>query len=225
MESPFLTSFFGSFKGRHYQSDRPPPAYFRNSPSCKPFTDFLKKTLLDRLRTGAISLKGRISEVELSHLVLPLTVTTRRLCHDARFLNLWMMDVPFKLDSITNLPRYVAQDTYQTILDDKSGYDHLFLREQSRVFFGIQWGGWIFLYNTLPFGWKISPSIYHSTGLMASNFFRSIGIPCSLYIDDRHIGQLQVSLDQVPYRSLKTVEERNLVAARSAIFPCCLLPH
>ena len=216
----FFQSFSGSFKGRHYQSDRPPSEYLRNSPSCKPFADFVKKTLLERLRTGAISLKGRISEVELPHLVLPLTVepTKPRLCHDARFLNLWMMDVPFKLDSITNLPRYVAQNTYQTILDDKSGYDHLFLTEQSRVFFGIQWGGWIFLYNTLPFGWKISPSIYHSTGLMASNFFRSIGIPCSLYIDDRHIGQLQVSLDQGPYRSLKTVEERNLAAAKSAIF-------
>lgn len=53
---------------------------------------------------------------------------------------------------------------------------------------------------------------------MASNFFRSIGIPCSLYIDDRHNGQLQVSLDQGPYRLLKTVEERNLAAAKSAIF-------
>ena len=106
----------------------------------------------------------------------------------------------------------------QTILDDKSGYDHLFLTEQSRVFFGIQWGGWIFLYNTLTFGWKISPSIYQSTGLMASNFFRSIGIPCSLYIDNRHNGQLQVSLDQGPYRSLKTVEGRNLEAAKSAVF-------
>ena len=157
----------------------------------------MNKTLLERLGTGAISLKGRISEVELPQLVLPLTVepTKPRLCHDGRFLNLWMMDVPFKLDSITNLPCYVAQNTYQTILDDKSGYDHLFLTEQSRVFFGIQWGGWIFLYNTLPFGWKISPSIYHSTSLMASNFFRSIGIPCSLYIDDRHNGKLQVSLD------------------------------
>ena len=53
---------------------------------------------------------------------------------------------------------------------------------------------------------------------MASNFFRSIVIPCSLYIDDRHNGQLQVSLDQGPYRSLKTVDERNLAAAKSAIF-------
>ena len=52
---------------------------------------------------------------------------------------------------------------------------------------------------------------------MASNFFRSIVIPCSLYIDDRDNGQLQVSLDQDPYRSLKTVDKRNLAAAKSTI--------
>ena len=84
----------------------------------------MKKPLLQRLWTGALSLKGRISEVELPHLVLPLTVepSKPRLCHDARFLNLWMMDVSFKEDSITNLPRYVAQNTYQTVLDDNYGY-------------------------------------------------------------------------------------------------------
>ena len=63
----------------------PPPEYFRNSPSCKLFANFVKKTLLECLRTGAISLKGRISEVELPHLVLPLTVepTKPRLCRVA----------------------------------------------------------------------------------------------------------------------------------------------
>ena len=54
--------------------------------------------------------------------------------HDS--FNLWMMDVPFKLDSITNLPRYVAQNTYQTILDDKSGYDHFALNRTEQ---GVLW--------------------------------------------------------------------------------------
>ena len=46
--------------------------------------------------------------------------------------------------------------------------------------------------------WKVS-TIYHTTGLLATGFFRSIGIPCLLYIDDRHNGQLQVSLDEGEY--------------------------
>ncbi|KAK3740319.1 hypothetical protein QZH41_009408, partial [Actinostola sp. cb2023] len=137
---------------------------------------------------------------------------------DARFLNLWMTDMPFKLDNLTHIPRYVGKNTYQTVLDDKSGYDHLLLTEESRPFFGIQWGGWYFVYSTLPFGWKISPFVYHSTGLMASNFFRSSGIPCSLYIDDRHNGQLQVDLTQGAYVAMTSEDDRNLAAGKSAIF-------
>ena len=48
--------------------------------------------------------------------------------------------------------------------------------------------------------------------------FRSIGILCFLYIDDRHNGQLQVSLDKGEYGSLATADEGNLGAAECAIF-------
>ena len=73
-------------------------------------------------------------------------------------------------------------------------------------------------YNTLPFGWKISPFVYHTTGLLASNFLRATGIPCLLYIDDRHNGELQVALDKGEYATINTVDDRHLAAARSAIF-------
>ena len=122
------------------------------------------------------------------------------------------------LDSVSDLPRYVQRDTYQTVLDDKAGYDHILLTEESRTFFGIQWGGWYFTYNTLPFGWKISPYVYHTTGLLASNFFRSIGIPCSLYIDDRHNGELQVPLDKGEYCNMDNGDARHRAAADSAVF-------
>jgi hypothetical protein len=88
----------------------------------------------------------------------------------------------------------------------------------SRIYFGFQWGGWYFTYNTLPFGWKISPYVYHSTGLMATNYFRSVGIPCLLYIDDRHNGQLQVDLTKGAYAEIQLVDDRNFAAAQSAIF-------
>lgn len=217
---PYFKHFKGTFKGKDYDSDRPPARQFQNNVSCRPFTQFVQRTLLNRLETGAITLLGRVGHVTPPFLVLPLTVepTKPRLCHDARYLNLWMRDTPFSLDGLGDLPRYVHKDSYQTILDDKSGYDHILLTKESRTFFGIQWGGWYFTYNTLPFGWKVSPYVYHTTGLMASNFFRSIGIPCLLYIDDRHNGQLQVSLSKGEYLMLNSEDERNRASAASAIF-------
>ena len=124
----------------------------------------------------------------------------------------------FKLDTLLDFPGYVGVDTYQTILDDKSRYDHLLLTVKRRTFFGIQWRGWYFVYNTLPFGWKISHFVYHSTGLVVSNFFGSMGIPCSLYIDDWHNGQLQIPPNLGANANLANLDEHNLTAAKSAIF-------
>ena len=124
---PYFRSFSGSFKGESYNSDCPPKQVFLNNVSCKPFVLFIQQTLLERLKTGAVSLLGKVGVVEPLHLVFHLTVepTKPRLCHDARFLNLWLADKPFTLNSITDLPRYVSRDSYQTVLDDKSGYDHI----------------------------------------------------------------------------------------------------
>ena len=216
----YIEHYKGTFKGVAYDSDLPPKAYFKNNFVCKQFAPFIRQTLLNRLKTGAIVLKGRVNQCHSPHLVMPLTVdpTKPRLCYDARYLNLWMCDVPFTLDSLSNLPRYVHPNSYQTVLDDKSGYDHILLQRQGWHYFGIQWGGWYFLHVSLPFGWKISPYIYHTTGLFSSNYFRTIGIPCSLYIDDRHNGQLCVQFTKGVYATLPTLDERNCAAACFAVF-------
>ena len=98
-----------------------------------------------------------------------------------------------KLDYISDLPRYVGKFHFQTTLDDKSGYDHVALSEDSYTFFGLEWQGWYFVFRTIPFGWKASAYLYHTIGLTATSYIRSLGVPCSQYIDDRHVGQLAVS--------------------------------
>ncbi len=219
----FAQHYKGSYKGWSYDSDHPPQRVFRNNQSCKPFVEFVRQTLLDRLRTGAVSLLGKVEEVKPPHIVHPLTVEPRkpRLCYDARYPNLWMQDKPFTLDKLCDLPRHVSKASYQTVLDSKSGYDHLLLMDDSTTFFGIQWGGWFFTYNTLPFGWTCSPYVYHNTGLVASNYLRSIGVPCSSYIDDRHNRQLQVRFDAGAYAHFATDDECHFTAAQSAIFLVC----
>ena len=86
-------------------------------------------------------------QVSLPNLEFPLTVEPAkpRLREDARFINLWTVDVSFKLDGLIHLPRYVGRESYQTILDEKAGYQHLLLSEESRTNFGLQWGDWYFL--------------------------------------------------------------------------------
>ena len=190
----FFTPFNGTFQRKSYCSDVPPRMCYPNSLACLPFKEFITTTIMDRISNGSINVVGRVNEVEPPHLVMPITVEPNkpRMCHDERFLNCWTKDCPFKLDYLTDLCRYVDPGHYQTTFDDKSGYDHVRLHPRSSTFFGFQWEGWYFTYSSLPFGWKASAFVYNTVGLTATHYIRSLGVPCSQYIDDRHVGQLRL---------------------------------
>ena len=197
----FFQSFKGRFAGENYDSPVPLSKIVYNHLSCKGFAQFILDAILDRLAMGAISLWGKVGEVPPPYLVMPLTVepSKPRLCNDNRFLNLWIKDTPFRLDTLPSLNHYVSLASYQMVCDEKSGYDHIFLSQASHTYFGFQWGSWFFTCNTLPFGWKSSAYVYQSTGLLATHYFRSISVPCSLYIDDHHTGELLIPPDAPAY--------------------------
>ena len=188
----FFRPFKGRFKGVEYDCPRPPPKAFKNHPSCKKFADFITETLNQRINSGAVTIWGKIGEVAPPHIILPITVepVKPRLCIDARFLNLWMKDTPFSLDKLIDVPCFAYRNSFMSKIDDKSGYDHVLLTKKSTEYFGIEWGGLWWVCTTLPFGWKNSPYVYQTIGLVATNFFRQKGIACSLYIDDRLNGEL-----------------------------------
>ena len=219
----FFQPFKGQYRGENFDSTLPPHRIFSNALSCKPFAQFISDTIIDRLRTGTISLWGRVGEVSPPLLVMPLTVELSKpcLCNDNRFFNLWIRDMPLQLDSLLGLPRYIFPSSFQSVCGDKSGYDHVLLTPESRPYFGFKWGGWYFASNTIPFGWKSSAYIYHSIGLLASHYFRSLLIPCSLYTDNRHTGEIQLSPKASGYASLSSDADRSFARACSAIFVVC----
>ena len=156
---------------------------FPNSNSCQAFSEFITETILDRVANGSLFVWWRVGEVPPFHLVMPITVVPSkpdRVCHDERFLNLWIKDLPFSLDLITDLPRNVHKGGFQTTCDDKSGYDHIRLSPNSRTWFGLQWNAWYFVFNTLPFGWKANTYLYHSIGVRSRDQLYSFSW-CSLF--------------------------------------------
>ena len=216
----FFQHFKGCYKGEAYDSTLPPRRVFLNHPSSKPFVKFISATLLDRLSTGAISLWGKVGEVQPPHLAMPLIVepSKPRLCNDC-FLNLWIADRPFQLDSLRDVVRYTPLDYFQTICDGKSGYDHIFLLSLVEHISLSVGGGWFFTSNSLPFRWKSSAYIYHTTGLLASLYFRSLGINCSLNIDDRQMGQIHFASQVVPTpcKNFSSQRDSNFTIANVAI--------
>ena len=146
----FFIKFKGTFQGQVYSSPLPPRPLFPNNRSCQAFSEFISNTILERVANGSLSVWGKVGEVSPPHLVIPITAepSKPRMCHDERFLNLWIKDLPFSLDLITNLPRYAHKSNFQTTCDDKSGYDHVHLSTESRTYFGHEWSGRFFVFNT-----------------------------------------------------------------------------
>ena len=91
--------------------------------------------LLDRVANGSFLIWGKVGEVDPPQLVTPITIepTKPRMCHDERFLNLWIKDYPIPLDYIADLSRCVLYGLFQTTFDVKvdlilSAYTHHGLR-------------------------------------------------------------------------------------------------
>jgi hypothetical protein len=110
------------------------------------------------------------------------------LCHDERVLNLWIVDSAFSLDTLKDVPRMIGPVMFMSTLDDKSGYDHIRLSAHTSSYFGLRFGEWYLVYNSLPFGFNASAYVYHSTGMAVTSYCRGLGVPCLQYIDDRLIG-------------------------------------
>ena len=100
----FFRPFRGNFKGRAYDSDISPPVVINNSSACAKFSQFVSDTIIQWVTARVIAVWGPVDHVAPPYmcLVLPLTVepTKPRLCHDERYLNLWIRDLPLKLDHL-----------------------------------------------------------------------------------------------------------------------------
>ena len=131
-----------------------------------------------------------------------------RLCHGNRFLNPCIKDYSFRLDNLSMILRYVTSGSFQTVCDVKSGYHHILLSPDSRTFFGFQCGGFYYFSNAIPFGWKDSAYIYHSSGNLATHYFRLVRIRCLLIIDDRHTGEISFGRVSPVYASTLSDSEQ-----------------
>ena len=127
-----------------------------------------------------------MGHVRAPHLVLPVGVepSKLRMLHDARFLNLWNIDVPFKFEGLQSVPDLAGVGESGFSIDHSSGYWHVALTEDSYGFFGFEWEGVYYTYVVPSFGWKIAPMIYNSFSGKLAGFTRRLGMRSLCLLDD-----------------------------------------
>ncbi|CAC5380818.1 unnamed protein product [Mytilus coruscus] len=126
------------FWGVQYDDVYPPSRQFNNAANCQEHIDFINHEITSRLQSGAVTLLGKVGEVQPPHIVSPITIepTKPRLCINLMYLNSFMKDTPFNIDTLVNVPKTVQNGSFLTKLDDKSGYDNVFGTESSRHLLG-----------------------------------------------------------------------------------------
>ena len=210
----FITPFKGQYRQENFHHIFPPNRYFPNNKKCKFYNDIISREIETKIAMGAIKVWGKVEDTPQPAIVMPFSIepSKPRLVHDQQYLNCFMRQCPFSLDQVVNLPRYLSLDSFQTKMDDKSGFDHFLISEDSQPLMGAEWGGWWLVWKTLPQGWKESPYIYQTLGSVATNAMRELGLPCSQYIDDRHLGELWGSIKKRS-SSIEAAEAAFFVAA------------
>ena len=227
---PFLQPFNGSFRGVTHAADRPQHYYQPNSPSCATNPTLIARTLEERLKNGSLDLIGHWSNLQDHQLpicIMPLTLDSKkeRLCHDERYLNLFIRDSPFRLDTLREVPRMLQQGDLLINTDEKSGYDHIALAPSSTPYFGVMYNGWVMTYSTLPFGFKAACYIYQTVGMVVSNYLRSLGIPILQYIDDRLAVVYRDNTSLEPGRTTYAILQlMHHLGYTFSVKKCCLQP-
>lgn len=79
----YFTCFKGNFRGKPFDFEWPHA--------------FICDVLYEKIRSGAIRVLGKVGECEMPHIVMSLIIepSKPKLCHDDRFLNLWVKGLPF----------------------------------------------------------------------------------------------------------------------------------
>jgi ribonuclease HI len=187
--SDFFRHFKGKFMGKSYDSPTPPRASFRNHQLPPALEAFVDKKIAEEVRAGAARVWGAVGEVEPPHLVLPIGVepSKPRKLHDARYLNLWCEDVPFKFEGLHLVPDLADAGELAFNVDHSSGYWHVALTQDSWTYFGFEWKGVYYTYTVLSFGWNIAPMIYNSFSGEMVGFTRRLRMR-SLYLLDDSLG-------------------------------------
>ena len=137
-----------SYKGVPVKGRFPPPVKLPNYVPSE-FEDWVSSTISEYVSMGMVQKWSSVrlqEEPEVPILILPLGVEPNkpRLIYDARYLNLFLKHLPFKMDTVGKVPQMSWENMFFFSLDHKAGYLHVPIHRESWKFLGFEWKGEVY---------------------------------------------------------------------------------
>ena len=182
------SSTSSSFQGELLNSYYPQERHFENYVP-QEFQGFMNEQVQEWVNLGVLRKWSEVKtdvDSDTPRVVSPLGIEPNkpRAIWDGRYVNEFCGEFPFHLGNAAKVAEIAWPNAYFFKLDHKNGYLHIPIHRESWKFFGILWNGIYYVVTVLPFGWKISPLIYHTVTEAVAMYIRSLGIPILCWIDD-----------------------------------------
>lgn len=108
-----------------------------------------------------------------------------RMIYNCKPLNAAMITPEsFKLENLRHFVSQLDKNDLMLSVDLKDGFYHIPVHKDSRTYLGVQWQSKFYVFNALPMGMSWSPYVFYKTTKEVANYIRSLGIKCSVYMND-----------------------------------------
>ena len=173
--------------------EQPLPFLAKNNKSSLRHPEFVEETIYNLLKNECI--------VEIDHIPFccnPLTVAEKegqklRLVLDLGYVNDKLNIDKFKYENLHVVSDIFEKDFFFCTFDLTSGYHHIPINEEFYEFLGFSWQfsdgkTRYFYFVVLPFGLSSACYVFTKTMRPFVKRWRTLGIPCAIYIDDGIFG-------------------------------------
>eukprot|EP00768_Dysnectes_brevis_P001136 gnl/Dysnectes_brevis/1271_a1425_1193.p1 GENE.gnl/Dysnectes_brevis/1271_a1425_1193~~gnl/Dysnectes_brevis/1271_a1425_1193.p1 ORF type:complete len:863 (+),score=112.03 gnl/Dysnectes_brevis/1271_a1425_1193:230-2818(+) len=170
-----------------------------NNPSCSKHPDFVTQEVKGLLDSGAAIHIGEAQrrwpgfEVRVISGLGVAEGRKLRLVLDLTSINDYMIDIPFKYESMDQAAASTRGNRVAVTIDLKSGYHQVAMRPDAVPFLGFRWQKRTYVFVALPFGSKQAPFFFSLLTHQAVRYARVKGAALSHYLDDFLLSELSSS--------------------------------
>lgn len=185
--SAFVLSVISEGYRVEWKAGPPPKHVAPNHSSVSLYSDFVSKAIQAGMLAGAIE---EVSDPSQLWCILPLGVAKNaegklRLIYDARFVNEFVADRKFKMETLQRQGRHVfADQRFGSVLDISSAFHHVEIHRDFVKYLGFQYEGRFYAWKSLPFGLSSAPRVFTAVTKPLVNLWRRSGFRVLPYLDD-----------------------------------------
>jgi hypothetical protein len=175
-------------------AEPPPREHWANAKSAVQHAEFVDKTIAEQVALGNfVEVAPEFAEV-IHPLMVEVNGKKPRMCVNMIPTNSFLAGQPFRQEMLAKVGLDVVRpDSHLLVADLKSAYYSVQMRQEALPWNCFMWEGKCYSARSLLFGNSLGPWFFTKLGRPILGFLRTIGVPCTAYVDGGHLARTGTS--------------------------------